>query len=323
MLKRCAGLLMLVWACWAGAALAQTTVRDDRGATLQLAAPPQRIVSLMPSLTESVCALGACARLVGTDRFSNWPAAVKALPKLGGLEDRADRSASSHSNPTWCWLRASARVIDRLEGLGLKVLVLDSATTPTCSAACSCWARCWATPHRANVSGPPSSAAWPRPPRVCRLRCAAQRCTSRSAAARMRPGAASFIGQTLARLGLANIVPAALGPFPMLNPEFVVRAQPDIVMAPARELAAMPARPGWAGLAALSGRSLRLRPRALRAAGASRAASGRSRSGARRLPGGGGGKMSAVPPSPTPCRAPRASTARGAARWCSGCWPPG
>ena len=63
------------------------SVRDDRDATLTLTAPPQRIVSLLPSLTESVCALRGCARLVGTDRFSNSPASVLALPKLGGLDD--------------------------------------------------------------------------------------------------------------------------------------------------------------------------------------------------------------------------------------------
>ena len=61
--------------------------RRSRRASIALAAPPQRIVSLLPSLTESVCAIGACARLVGTDRFSNWPASVAALPKLGGLDD--------------------------------------------------------------------------------------------------------------------------------------------------------------------------------------------------------------------------------------------
>ena len=53
------------------------------------AAPPQRIVSLLPSITESVCALGACARLIGVDRYSNWPDSVKALPQLGGLDDPA------------------------------------------------------------------------------------------------------------------------------------------------------------------------------------------------------------------------------------------
>jgi len=69
----------------AAPAQAQLEARDDRGVAVRLAAPPHRIVSLLPSATESVCALGACERLVGTDRFSNWPASVRALPKLGGL----------------------------------------------------------------------------------------------------------------------------------------------------------------------------------------------------------------------------------------------
>lgn len=254
MLKRCAGLLMLVWACWAGTALAQTTVRDDRGATLQLAAPPQRIVSLMPSLTEAVCALGACARLVGTDRFSNWPHAVKALPKLGGLEDPQIEGVIA-LKPDLVLASRSARVIDRLEGLGLKVLVLDSDTHADVQRSLQLLGQ---------VLGDPESGK--------RLWAAVDRSVA-DAAARVPPamrgktvyfeigsgpyaaGASSFIGQTLARLGLANIVPEAMGPFPLLNPEFVVRARPDVVMAPAHEVAAMPARPGWAGLAALNGRS--------------------------------------------------------------------
>jgi iron complex transport system substrate-binding protein len=64
-------------------------------------------------------------------------------------------------------------------------------------------------------------------------------------------GSTSFIGQTLARLGLVNIAPPALGAFPQLNPEFVVRAQPDVVIGPRADVQAMPARPGWAGLRAL------------------------------------------------------------------------
>ena len=64
-------------------------------------------------------------------------------------------------------------------------------------------------------------------------------------------GTSSFIGETLTRLGLTNIVPAELGPFPKLNPEFVVRAKPDIVLGLQRELAALKQRPGWDSLAAV------------------------------------------------------------------------
>jgi iron complex transport system substrate-binding protein len=47
------------------------------------------------------------------------------------------------------------------------------------------------------------------------------------------------------------VVPVAMGPFPKLSPEFVVRSQPDVVMAAQADLASMPSRPGWAGMAAL------------------------------------------------------------------------
>ncbi|NKO00883.1 ABC transporter substrate-binding protein, partial [Weissella cibaria] len=55
----------------------------------------------------------------------------------------------------------------------------------------------------------------------------------------------SFIGETLQRMGVGNILPASLGPFPQINPEFVVRAQPDVIMAGDSSRASMLQRPGW------------------------------------------------------------------------------
>ena len=45
---------------------------------------PWRIVTLLPSLAETVCALGACDRLVGVDDYANWPPQVRQL--FGGLD---------------------------------------------------------------------------------------------------------------------------------------------------------------------------------------------------------------------------------------------
>jgi iron complex transport system substrate-binding protein len=72
------------------------------------------------------------------------------------------------------------------------------------------------------------------------------------AAAPYAAGPASFLGETLLRLGMGNVVPAELGVFPKLNPEFVLRQQPDIIMASQREAKAMASRPGWQGLRALA-----------------------------------------------------------------------
>ena len=61
----------------------------------------------------------------------------------------------------------------------------------------------------------------------------------------------SFIGETLTRLGVKNILPAKLGPFPKINPEFVVRANPDIIMVGARGFEGMTDRPGWSQIRAI------------------------------------------------------------------------
>ncbi|HKW82148.1 MAG TPA: helical backbone metal receptor [Burkholderiaceae bacterium] len=234
-----------------GAASAQAlVVRDDRGVDVALAASPQRIVSLLPSLTESVCALGACARLVGVDRFSNWPDSVRALLKLGGLEDALVERVVA-LKPDLVLAAPSARAIERFEGLGLKVLVLESRDRADVKRTLSMLAR-------VLEAAPQAAAVWSKIERDERL--AVERVPAHWRGRRVyfevdatpyAAGAGSFIGETLAQLGLANIVPNELGPFPKLNPEFVVRAQPELVIAQNANLAEMPKRPGWAGLRAL------------------------------------------------------------------------
>jgi iron complex transport system substrate-binding protein len=246
--------LFIVWCLFsAKPCAAQSTaisLQDDRGAVLQLAAPPQRIVSLLPSLTESVCALGACARLVGTDQFSNWPASVLKLPKLGGLDD-AQIERIVALKPDLVLAATSARVIDRLEGLGVKVMVLESRNHADVKRSLSLLAQVLGTPNEAapvwsRIQADITAAA-ARVPASMR----GQRAYFEADATPYAAGASSFIGETLTRLGLANVVPEALGPFPKLSPEFVVRAQPDVVMANARSVADMPKRPGWLALRAL------------------------------------------------------------------------
>ena len=61
----------------------------------------------------------------------------------------------------------------------------------------------------------------------------------------------SFIGENLQRMGVANILPASMGPFPKVNPEFVVRAQPDVIIAGDSSRQSMLMRPAWPQLKAL------------------------------------------------------------------------
>ncbi|MCA0176042.1 MAG: helical backbone metal receptor [Proteobacteria bacterium] len=213
-------------------------------------AAPQRIVTLIPSLTESVCALGACARLVGVDRYSNWPAEVAKLPHLGGLDDvQIERVVAL--KPDLVLASPSSRAVARLRALGLHVVVIEARTHAEVRSSLTELARLLGEPAAAErvwagIARDLDTAA-ARVPAAWR----GQRAYVEVAPDPYAAGTVSFIGETLARLGLVNIVPAAMGPFPKLSPEFVVRAQPDLIIATQRDWAAMPGRPGWAALTAV------------------------------------------------------------------------
>ena len=229
---------------------ADLIVTDDQGQRLRLARPPQRIVSLLPSLTEMVCALGACSRLVGTDRYSNWPAVARALPKLGGLDD-AQFERIVTLRPDLVLTAASGRVNPRLAALGIPVLALEPKTLADTRRVLETVAQVLGSPGAGlalwHTLDRQLDAAARRVPVALR----GQRVYFEVASTPYAAGPHSFVGEVLARLGLGNAVPAEMGPFPQLNPEFVLRVQPDLVMAAARALAQMAQRPGWASLTAL------------------------------------------------------------------------
>src|SRR5262249_39417043 len=60
--------------------------RDAAGG-FRRAAPPRRIISLVPATTEMIFAMGAGDRLVGVGSYDNYPPEVTRLPRLGGLID--------------------------------------------------------------------------------------------------------------------------------------------------------------------------------------------------------------------------------------------
>ncbi len=214
-------------------------------------AAPQRIVSLLPSLTESVCELGACSRLVGVDRYSNWPASVQQLPRVGGGID-PNIEAIVALKPDLVLMAESTRAAERLQALGLKVLMLEPKTHEQVQVVMAKVGEALGlAPAKAeqvwrNVDAGVSAAAASLPEHARGIRVYFEVNRAPYAA-----GESSFIGQTLKRLGVSNVVPAELGPFPKLNPEFVVRANPDLIMVGQRNVQGMTERPGWQRLRAV------------------------------------------------------------------------
>lgn len=243
--------LLLGLASGLGAAQA-LTITDDRGRVLQFAQPPQRVVSLLPSLTESVCELQRCERLVGVDRYSNWPAPVQRLPQVGGGLD-PNIEAIAALRPDVVLMSVSTRVSDRLEALGIPVVALEHKTHSDVRRVLGVLGVLLAVPPEQGaqrvwrvIDAAVQAAAQSLPPRARGVRVFFEVSRGPYAA-----GAESFIGETLARLGARNVVPPELGPFPRLNPEFVLRAQPDVLMVANRSMQAVARYPGWNHLTAV------------------------------------------------------------------------
>ena len=224
-------------------------VVDDRGVTVHLPQPPKRIVSLLPSITETVCALGGCSRLVGVDRYSNWPASVRALPQLGGGID-PNVEAVVAQKPDLVLLAKSSRVVERLESLGLKVVVLEPKNHADMRRVLDKIGQVLGTGDAQRVwreiDASVSAAAQSLPASVKNTRVYYEVNSGPFAA-----GESSFMGETLTRLGAKNIVPAAMGPFPKINPEFVARANPDVIMVGERSAQGLEQRPGWSSMRAV------------------------------------------------------------------------
>ncbi len=224
-------------------------ITDDRGVTVTLPQAPQRIISLLPSLTETVCELGQCHRLVGVDRYSNFPASVQKLPQVGGgLDPNIEGTVAL--KPDVVLLATSSRAADRLQALGIKVVALEPRSHADVQRVMLKLgqllevrdaARIWR-----SIDAGVAAAAQSLPPGVRGTRVYFEVNQGPYAASE-----ASFIGETLTRLGVKNIVPAKLGPFPKLNPEFIVRANPDLIMVGQRSADGLQARPGWQSIRAL------------------------------------------------------------------------
>lgn len=118
----------LLWLCFwllsASSALAAgISVRDDTGATVSLAQPAQRIVTLSPHLAETVFAAGAGGQIVGTVDYSNYPEAARRIPRVGGYS-RFDLEAVVALKPDLiiAWEGGNAPThLQKLRRLGLPV----------------------------------------------------------------------------------------------------------------------------------------------------------------------------------------------------------
>jgi iron complex transport system substrate-binding protein len=94
-------------------------------------AAPQRIVSLAPSLTETLFALGLGDRVVGVTRYCDHPPAAREVPVVGGHLDPNFEAIVALEPDLVVAIPSSHESSSRLESLGLHVVEVDQSDVPS------------------------------------------------------------------------------------------------------------------------------------------------------------------------------------------------
>ena len=105
------------------------TVVDDAGREVTLATPAMRVVSLAPSNTESVFAIGAGDKLVAGTSYDDYPEEAKALPKIGDFSNPSvEKIVALEPDLVLASGGIQDALRDRLTKLGVAVYEVDPTT---------------------------------------------------------------------------------------------------------------------------------------------------------------------------------------------------
>ena len=100
------------------------TFLDDMGREVQLRSMPQRIISHVPGITETLFALGLEERVVGVSDFCDYPVAAKAKPKVGGFFNPSIENIVD-LNPDLVFTNGDVEhLMTQLDSLGITYVVL-------------------------------------------------------------------------------------------------------------------------------------------------------------------------------------------------------
>ncbi|MBF0498944.1 MAG: ABC transporter substrate-binding protein [Candidatus Riflebacteria bacterium] len=223
--------------------------------------PPHRIISLMPSLTELVFALGFGKRVVGVSDYCNYPPEVASIPRVGGMELNLERIVGLQPDLIIDLDEAHARYANTLRGLGIpmqnyKERRLDEiASTAVAisrdfgeSASGEAFANSWSL-GMASATGCDIVSK-----NACRVYIEVWDSPLQAA------GRETFIDDILKAAGGVNIIETGKTTFPLLDAETVINGNPDLILLayPSKDPGAVARRTGWENLHAVRNGGIRV-----------------------------------------------------------------
>lgn len=102
------------------------TVTDDAGRTVTVAQTPHRIISLAPSITEDLFALGLGGKVVGDTTYDNYPPAAVNITKVGGFSSPSiEKIVSLNPDIVFASSLENNTLLSTLSGYGIPTVVLN------------------------------------------------------------------------------------------------------------------------------------------------------------------------------------------------------
>jgi len=237
------------------AAAFPASVTDFQNRSVAISKRPERIVSIGPSNTEFLFALGAGDRVVGDDDFSDEPAAAKTKEHVGGVKVNLEKVASLRPDLI-ITVKFSDGTIEALTQLGAAVLVVDPQGLPDVAKTAILLGQAVGADGRTlagdiqkqidAVSAKTQAAAKPH---------VFHEVDASDLTKMYTVGPNSFIDDLIKVAGGVNIAVGAKTQYPTISAEEVVKADPEIVVLGdsgyGTTVDEVAARPGWSAMSAV------------------------------------------------------------------------
>jgi len=240
---------------------AAATQRDDFGRPISFATTPLRVVSLNPTTTETIFAIGAGARLIGRSHWDEWPAAAKAVPDMGnGIGVNVEQLVAARPDLVILYASEDNRAAaDRLASAGIATLSLKIDRVADFNRAILLLGRMLGDSAQAAVVRDSVAATLQR---VARATSALHHPTvvwPLIDASPMVVGGGSFLNELLDVAGANNIYSALTQPSPLVSIEDVTARNPDFVIRGGEGGSVAPLGGVWRAVPAVSlGRVIRV-----------------------------------------------------------------
>ncbi|HLY75336.1 MAG TPA: helical backbone metal receptor [Planctomycetota bacterium] len=127
-MRRLAWILLLVGSCSKppGSEPVTRSFADSRGKIVTVPWPPRRIVSILPSATELLFAVGAGEQVAGVTTYCDWPPEAKTKPKIGDIVVDYERLANLKPDLVVTFWSLTPKTGAEIEGKGYPVFSLES-----------------------------------------------------------------------------------------------------------------------------------------------------------------------------------------------------